>query len=393
MDPRERDHGHTPPRARHLGRPVPSGVDPHALGQGHPPQLPSPSSGAAAGPSPMIRELLPRLARGERLSREEAAQAVRAMVRGEASAPCVAAFLAFLAERGETEEELWGGAMALRAEAVPFPTAREVLLDTCGTGGDGSGTFNISTGAALVAAAAGVPVAKHGNRSVSSRSGSADVLEALGVRIDLGPEGAARALEETGFVFLFAPRFHPAMRHVAEVRRELGFRTLFNWLGPLANPARATHQLLGVPARGWVESVARVLSGLGAKRALVVHGAGGEDELSLNPGNTAILTNGGSPPHPVAIEANRLGLKPAPREALAGGDPGENARILHALFAGERGPRRDVLVLNAAAAIWIAGAAATVEEAAERAAEALDRGGAAGTLERYAALSHKVGSA
>jgi len=226
----------------------------------------------------MIRELLPRLLRGERLTRDEAAAAVRAMVRGEASPAAVAGFLTALAQRGETEAELLGGAIALRAEAVPFHSAREPLLDTCGTGGDAAETFNISTGAALVAAAVGIAVAKHGNRSVSSRSGSADVLEALGARVDLGPVGAARALEETGFAFLYARRFHPAMRHVADVRRELGIRTLFNWLGPLANPARATHQLLGVSDRSRVEVVARVLSGLGVRRALVVHGAHGEDD-------------------------------------------------------------------------------------------------------------------
>jgi anthranilate phosphoribosyltransferase len=339
----------------------------------------------------MIDELLPRLARGERLTRDEAARAVRAMVRGETSAESVAAFLVALAERGESEEELLGGALALRAEAVPFSAAREVLLDTCGTGGDSAGTFNISTGAAFVAAAAGIPVAKHGNRSVSSRSGSADVLEALGARIDLGPRSAAIALEETGFVFLFAPRFHPAMRAVAEVRRRLKIRTLFNWLGPLVNPARATHQLVGIPDRGRAHTVARVLTGLGVRRALVVHGSGGEDELSLAAGNTALLGESGREPRAMPVEAQTMGLASAARESYAGGDAEENARILRGIFAGERGPRRDVLLLNAAAAIWVAGGAASLTEAAARAAEALDRGAAALVLERYTAVSHTVG--
>jgi anthranilate phosphoribosyltransferase len=341
----------------------------------------------------MIRELLPRLLRGEHLTRDEAAQAVRAMVRGEGDPAVVASFLTALAQRGESEAELLGGAMALRAEAIPFHSDREPLLDTCGTGGDASGTFNISTGAALIAAAAGIAVAKHGNRSVSSKAGSADVLEALGARVDLGPEGATRALEETGFAFLYARRFHPAMRHVADVRRELGFRTLFNWLGPLANPARATHQLLGVSDRSRVEVVARVLSGLGIRRALVVHGAGGEDELSLTAGNTALEVNGTAGPRSIPIEAAPLKLKPAPREALLGGDSSENARILRSLLAGERGARRDVLVLNAAAAIWIAGGAPSMEESVERAVEALDSGAAARTLDRYIAISVSAGDA
>jgi len=339
----------------------------------------------------MIRELLPRLVRGETLTREETGAAVLAMVRGEVSDPQIAAFLFALAQRGETVEELEGGARTLRAESVPFPAQREALLDTCGTGGDASHTYNISTAAAFVAAAAGIPVAKHGNRSVSSRAGSADVLEALGARIDLGPEGAARALEDTGFTFLNARLFHPAMRHVAKARSELGVRTLFNWLGPLSNPARATHQLVGVSDGRRAPMVAEVLSRLGTRRSLIVHGSGGLDELSLEEGNLAIEAgpHGAGPPRP--MEASAIGLTPAPKAALRGGEPAENAAIIHAIFKGQRGPMRDALILNAAAALWIAGAAPSLDDAARLAAEQLDSGTALRTLERFVSVSHRVG--
>ena len=338
----------------------------------------------------MKREQLPRVLRGERLSREETRDVVRAMVRGELTDDQIAAFLRAVAERGETGEEMLGGAEALRAEAVPFSSGRETILDTCGTGGDQANTFNISTAAALVAAAAGVAVAKHGNRSVSSRCGSADVLEALGARIDLGPDGAARALEDTGFTFLNARVFHPAMRHVAKARSELGIRTLFNWLGPLSNPARATHQLLGVSDRSKMAIVADVLRRLGVRRALVVHGAGGLDELSLADGNTAQESGPGGVGAAWAIDARSLGLAEAPIEALRGGDPTENAKIIRAIFAGERGPRRDALVLNAAAALWIAGAAPALEDAVSLAAEQIDSGRAKSLLERFVAVSQEL---
>jgi anthranilate phosphoribosyltransferase len=241
----------------------------------------------------MIRALLPRLQRGERLSRREAADAVSAMMGGEEEPAVVGAFLMALAARGESEDELQGGAEALREAAVPFTPPYVPLLDTCGTGGDGSHSFNVSTAVAFVAAAAGVHVAKHGNRSVSSRCGSADVLEALGAVVDLGPDACEDVLRETGICFLYARRYHPAVGRVAPIRQALGIRTLFNWLGPLANPARATHQLLGVPERGRVEPVARVLSALGTMRALVVHGAGGLDELSLDGENIAVAIEAG----------------------------------------------------------------------------------------------------
>ena len=339
----------------------------------------------------MIRPLLPRLLRGEHLTREETAAAVGAMMQGEAGDAEIAAFLFALAQRGETAEEMLGGAEALRAAAIPFHSSRAVLLDTCGTGGDGSHTYNISTAAALIAAAAGVPVAKHGNRSVSSRSGSADVLEALGARIDLGPEGAARALEETGFTFLNARRFHPAMQHVARARTSLGIRTLFNWLGPLSNPARATHQLVGVADGRRAVMVAEVLSRLGITRTLVVHGTGGMDELSLEEGNLAVEAGPGSTRKHHTIEAKALGLPPAGVEALKGGDSAVNAGIIHGVLSGERGPRRDALLLNAAAALWIAGLTSTLPDGVTRAAEQIDSGSALRVLDRFVAVSQKQG--
>lgn len=338
----------------------------------------------------MIRDLLPRLLRGDRLNRDEAARAITSIVRGETDPALVAAFLVSIAQRGEAEEELIGGAQALRAEAVPFPTPAGVVLDTCGTGGDGSHSFNISTAVALVAAGAGVRVAKHGNRSFSSRCGSADVLEALGARVDMGPVGAARALQETGFCFLFARRFHPSMRNVAKVRETLGVRTLFNWLGPLANPARATHQLVGISDPARLETVARVLQALGLTRALVVHG-GGLDELSLEGGNQAFLVEQGRPPRAVTIEAAVLGLAAAGGTALRGGDAAENAALIRAILAGEKGPRRDAVVLNAAAALWIAEQAPSLEEGASLARATLDSGKAAETLSRFVAVSQQAG--
>lgn len=335
----------------------------------------------------MMRELLPRLLGGERLTRDESASAIRAVVRGECEPALVGAFLVLLAQRGETADELAGGAEALRSEAVPFPSPPGPLLDTCGTGGDHRHTFNVSTAVALVAAAAGARVAKHGNRSVSSRCGSADVLEALGARVELGPRAAARALEATGFCFLFAPRYHPSMRHVAPVRKALGVRTLFNWMGPLANPARTSHQLLGIPEPDRLERVALVLRALGVRRALVVHGAGGLDELSLERGNEALLVEGDREPRTVRIEAEDLGLPAAPPYALRGGDAAENAAIVRSVLAGERGPRRDLVLLNAAAALWVAERCRSLEEGARLAADAIDCGAAARILERYVAIS------
>ena len=337
----------------------------------------------------MMRELLPRLIGGERLTREESASAIRSIVRGECDDALVGAFLVLLAQRGETADELAGGAEALRSEAVPFPSPSGPLLDTCGTGGDHRHTFNVSTAVAVVAAAAGARVAKHGNRSVSSRCGSADVLEALGATVELGPRAASRALEATGFCFLFAPRYHPSMKRVAAVRQALGVRTLFNWMGPLANPARASHQLLGIPDASRLEVVARVLRALGVRRALVVHGAGGLDELSLEPGNAALLVEGDREPRPVRIEAADLGLTAASPDALRGGDAAENAAIVRGVLSGEKGPRRELVLLNAAAALWIAERCPSMVDGLRLAADAIDCGAAARTLDRYIEISRE----
>jgi anthranilate phosphoribosyltransferase len=338
----------------------------------------------------MIRELLPRLARGDRLAREEAASAVHAMVGGGEEPAVVGAFLALLAGRGESEEELLGGAEALRAEAIPFAPDVRPLLDTCGTGGDGSGSFNVSTAVAFVAAAAGVPVAKHGNRSVSSRCGSADVLEALGARVDLGPDACETTLRETGFCFLYARRFHPAVGRVAPIRQALGIRTLFNWLGPLANPARATHQLLGISERDRVAVVARVLGQLGVRRALVVHGGGGLDELALEGENHALWVEPGCEPRAVSIDARSLGLKPAPAEALRGGDAVQNASMVRRLFSGERGAVRDVVTLNSAAALWVGERVNDLAEGVRVAAQMLDEGKAGRTLDAFVSASVRL---
>ncbi len=337
----------------------------------------------------MIRALLPRLRAGETLTSEQAAGAVTAMMGGAEEPSVIGAFLMAMAARGETEEELLGGAQALRDAAVPFTPPYVPLLDTCGTGGDGSHSFNVSTAVAFVAASAGIHVAKHGNRSVSSRCGSADVLEALGATVDLGPEACEDVLRETGFCFLYARRFHPAVGRVAPIRQALGIRTLFNWLGPLANPARSTHQLLGVPSEAHVAPVARVLAGLGIMRALVVHGGGGLDELSLEGDNVAVFVDVGTEPREISIRAADFGLAAAPVEALRGGDAAENAAILRRVLGGEAGAPRDAVTLNAGAALWVAGAAPDMAEGVRQAARLLDEGAPARVLDAFVAATRR----
>ena len=337
----------------------------------------------------MIRELLPRLEAGERLGREETAAVVRFMMRGEAGDEEIAAFLLALAGRGETADEMLGGAEALRAEMVPFPRRPDRVLDTCGTGGDGSHTFNISTGAALVAAAAGVSVAKHGNRSVSSRCGSADVLEALGARIDLGPGAVGACLDEVGIGFMFAPRHHPAFRHVAPVRAALGVRTIFNLLGPLANPAGATRQVVGVVDPAYLHRMAEALAELGAEHAIVVHGEDGMDEISTAAPTRVVEIDGGEI-REWRIDPGGLGLPAPANGVLAGGEPAENAERIRAVLAGERGPAADVVALNAGAAIWIAGLAASLADGLEAARAALADGAAAGRLDAFVAATARL---
>ncbi len=303
------------------------------------------------------------------------------LLAGEASELEMASLLGGMASRGETAEEIAGFALAMRERAITLPlddAERAELVDTCGTGGDGAGTFNISTGAALVAAAAGVKVAKHGNRAVTSRCGSADVLEAMGIPISLEPEAAAESLRRTNFCFLLASAHHPGMRAVMPVRRALGVRTIFNVLGPLLNPAGARRQVMGVYSASVLKPVAEAMPHLGVRRAMVVHGAGGLDELSLcGPSEVATVT-GDVHGHTVLatrINAEDLGLSLAPASALAAGrDAGESAAILRAIFAGERGPRRDVVLLNAAAVLVVAERAPDMAAGVRLAAETIDGG-------------------
>ncbi len=325
----------------------------------------------------------------EPLTQEEAYRLMHRVMRGELTPAQLAGVLVALRTRGETVDEIAGFARAMREHALRIQVAGP-LMDVVGTGGDGRGTFNISTTTAFVVAAAGVRVAKHGNRAASSRSGSADVLEALGVRIDLPPEQVARAIEEVGVGFLFARSHHPAMRHVAPVRAELRVRTVFNLLGPLTNPAGATHFLLGVFASEWLEPMARALGDLGARRALVVHGEG-TDELVLGSNRVTELREGRVRSYTLTPEA--VGLEPAPLQALAGGSAEENARITRRILGGEEaGPRADVVALNAGAALYVAGRAKSVAEGVGQAREILRSGAALEVLERLVAFSQRVRS-
>lgn len=326
-----------------------------------------------------------RLSDGQNLSAAESRALLATIMDGEASPAQIGGILTALRAKGETVEEIVGAAQAMRERFLAVHPRRRPLLDTCGTGGDGTGTFNISTTVAFVAAGAGVAVAKHGNRSISSRCGSADVLEALGARVDVDAEKAAAAVDTVGIGFLFAPAHHPAMRHAMGPRRELGMRTIFNLLGPLTNPAGATRQLLGVYSARWVEPLARVLAALGSERAVVVCGARGLDEAGLEGENQlALLADG-------RVELRRLsaadlGLRCAPHAALRGGDAEENAGILRAVLAGEQGARRDAVLLNAGLALLAAGEV-ELPAGVQRAAEALDSGKALAVLEHFIAFT------
>jgi anthranilate phosphoribosyltransferase len=325
-----------------------------------------------------IKRHLARLARGERLSEDEAASAMGAVMDGEATPAQIGGLLASLATRGETEDEVVGFARAMRARAVPLVSRGAV--DTCGTGGDGAGTFNISTVASFVVAACGVPVAKHGNRSASGTCGSADVLEALGVRIDAPTATVQSALDTAGWTFLFAPRFHASTRHALAPRRELGVRTAFNLLGPLTNPARPEAQVVGVPRPELAPFVARCLHRLGTQRAWVVNGSG-LDELTLA-GPTTVAELAGGEVRSFTLTPEDAGLAQAPLEALRGGDPQANAAIAREILAGAPGPKRDVVLLNAAAALVVAGRAADLREGVRLAAAAIDDGRARVLLDR-----------
>jgi anthranilate phosphoribosyltransferase len=335
------------------------------------------------------KDALATVASGRTLTRAEAESAMGSIMAGEATTAQLAALLAALAVRGETVDEIAGFAAGLRAAAVAV-TVADGAIDTCGTGGDRSGSFNISTVAAIVAAAAGARVAKHGNRAASSACGSADVLEALGVKIDLGPESVAACIDDVGVGFMFAPRFHPAMRHAGPVRREIGIRTIFNVLGPLANPAGVKRQLLGVPSAALGERIVLVLRDLGAERALVVHSADGLDEISPSgPTRTWELRDGAIREGELAPED--AGLERAPPDAARGGDSATNARIARAVLSGTaRDGARTAVLLNAGAACYVAGLAADVRGGVTLAAKAIESGAATDTLDRWAARSRTL---
>jgi anthranilate phosphoribosyltransferase len=334
----------------------------------------------------MIQRALATLLDGHDLSREDARGVMGSIMSGEATPAQIAGFLIALRAKGETADEIAGCAEAMREHALPVHPQREDLVDTAGTGGDGAKTINISTAAALVAAAAGAGVAKHGNRAVSSASGSADVLEALGFELELPAERIARSIDELGFGFLFAPTHHPAMRHAALVRRELAARTVFNVLGPLTNPAGARAQIVGVYAPELVRTIAEVLAQLGTRRAFVVHGAGGIDELSPSGPNFVCEVLDGSV-RTRNIDPLEFGLEPSDPSELRGGSPEQNAAAIRAVFAGENGGRRSAILLNAAGAIAAGGHAEDLREGLELARNAVDSGAAAARLEQLIAFT------
>jgi anthranilate phosphoribosyltransferase len=336
-------------------------------------------------PNEIATQALDALAAGRDLSEGEAASVLAEIMAGEVSHAQIAGFLIALRTKGETIDEIAGLARTKRALALPVVVARDDLVDTAGTGG-GRPTFNVSTTAALIAAAAGCAVAKHGNRSATSRSGSADLLEALGARIDLGPEDVARCIESVGFGFMFAPSHHQATRFVVPVRRDLAVRTIFNFLGPLTNPAGARRQLVGVADPSYLEAIAGVLARLGVDRALVVSSEDGLDEVSAS-APTRIIEVNGERIDVYTVTPQELGVELATGDGLGGGDPQQNAAVTRAVLAGEPGPARDLALVNAGATIYVAGKAATLAEGVEAARAALDDGRAAGTLEAFIAAT------
>jgi anthranilate phosphoribosyltransferase len=332
---------------------------------------------------PAIQQLIDR----RDLDRDGARAVMDQIMSGQATDAQIGAFLIALRCKGESVEEITGCAQVMREKATRITTSREDLIDTCGTGGDGSGTFNISTTVVFVAAGAGLAVAKHGNRAMSSQCGSADVLQALGVDIEIDPEKVGRCLDETGIGFLFAPMLHGAMKHAIGPRREIGTRTVFNVLGPLTNPAGAGCQLLGVYAADLTEKIAGVLRELGSQRAFVVHGADGLDEITLTgPTRVSELRDGQIATSEIAPED--FGMERAGSEALKGGTAEENAKILTDILAGKKSPRRDVVLLNAAAAIAAGGRADSLEEGLEKARASIDSGKALQTLEHLVKVSN-----
>jgi anthranilate phosphoribosyltransferase len=333
-----------------------------------------------------FKQIVGKVASGQKLSREEAQDAFGVIMSGEATPVQIGAFLTALRLRGETIDEIAGAVATMRAKMTPVEAPADAM-DVVGTGGDASGSYNISTATAFVVAGAGVPVAKHGNRALSSKSGAADTLTALGVKIDLPPERIAAAIREAGIGFMFAPAHHSAMKHVGPARAELGFRTVFNLVGPLSNPASVKRYLLGVFSPDWVEPLANVLMDLGAERAWVVHGHGGLDEISIA-GESRVAAIEGGKVVTFTIRPSDAGLGVRPIEEIKGGDAAHNAEALRAVLSGAANAYRDTVVLNAAAALVVAGKAKTLARGAAMAAASIDRGQARERLERLIAVSN-----
>jgi anthranilate phosphoribosyltransferase len=339
-------------------------------------------------PNPVITGSIDRLASGQSLGADEAARVLREIMEGQASQAETAAFLIALRTKGETVAEIVGLARTMRELALKVDARRDDLLDTAGTGG-GQPTFNVSTTAAFVAAAAGCPVAKHGNRSATGQCGSADVLEALGARIDLDPGAIAECIESIGFGFMFAPLHHAAMKHVVPVRKELGVRTIFNFLGPLTNPAGATRQLIGVSDAAYLDTIAAALHELGGRSALVVSSEDGLDEFSVS-GVTRVAELRDGAIETYAVTPEEVGVEPAPVESFRAGTPARNAELARHVLAGRPGPERSLTVLNAGAAVYVAGKAETIAAGARLAEEAIDSGAAREALERYVKRTNEV---
>ena len=347
-------------------------------------------------PNHVLTQAIDTAASGRDLSADQASEVLAVIMAGEASEVEIAGFLIALRRKGETTEELAGVARTMRSLAVRVETGRDDLLDTAGTGG-GRPTFNVSTTAALIAAGAGCAVAKHGNRSATGLCGSADVLEELGARIDLSPDQVADCIREAGFGFMFAPAHHQATRFVVPVRKELGVRTIFNFLGPLTNPAGATRQLIGVADPSYLDTIAGALVLLGVERALVVSSEDGLDEMSTA-GRTQVVEVGagdgaGAPVRRYTVTADDVGLPPAAADELAGGTPEQNAETTRRILAGEPGPRRDLAVLNAGAAIYVSGSADSLEEGVRAAEAAIDDGSASAALDRFIRHTQELGAA
>ncbi|HEX5515401.1 MAG TPA: anthranilate phosphoribosyltransferase [Gammaproteobacteria bacterium] len=339
-----------------------------------------------------IQNAIRRITERQNLSQEEMAAVMRAIMTGECTPAQIGGFLVGLRMKGETVDEIAAAARVMRELAARVEVAPHFLVDTCGTGGDAKGTFNVSTAAAFVVAAAGGKVAKHGNRSVSSKSGSADLLEAAGAKLDLSPEQVARCVESVGVGFLFAPRFHSAMKYAVAPRREMAVRTIFNVLGPLTNPAGAPHQLVGVYSREWLRPVAEVLRELGSKHVLVVHAEDGLDEISIAaPTWVAELVDGEVREYSISPE--QFGIERAPLETVHAADAAESLVLIRQAFAGQRGPAADLITLNAGAAIYAAGLTDTLAAGLARARQMLESGAAAQKLDQFVAFTQNMDAA